>query len=79
MSQVPERRVMVHEFASYLRACYGDRPIHPTQLGEVRQAFMAGGLVALRQVLEAAKKSEAEATVAIHQLFAELEHEGRPR
>lgn len=70
---------MVYELQTYLRACYGDRPIHPTQLREVRQAFMAGGLVALRQVLEAAKKSEAEATAAIHQLFAELEHEGRPR
>jgi len=36
------RQLPTQGFEEYLKACYGDRELPPTQLYEVRQAFFSG-------------------------------------
>lgn len=72
-------KTLHQELEGYIQASYGDRPLSPTQFHEVRQAFMAGAVVALNRVAEISRHSDDDALVALVKLFDEVEHEARPR
>lgn len=67
------------QFTAYMRSCYQDRTLHPTQYVEVRQAFYSGALVTFQTVLGLSKTlDESSAEAALVELEREIIENAKP-